>query len=319
MGSYSIASNDNEQVNNKQIIFCDYISGFPKETDFVLKTSTIRLKLPRGSNGVLVKNLYLSCDAYMRFRMTKGGNSVVSAFKPGSPMVGYGVARVLDSGSQEMKKGDVVWGFTGWEEYSFITDTKSLVTIKYTDVPLSYYAGILGKAGMTAYAGFHEICSPKKGEYVFVSAAAGAVGQLVGQFAMLMGCYVVGCAGSNEKVHLLKNKLMFHEAFNYNEEHNLDAALKRYFPKGIDIYFENVGGEMIDAVLLNMRRNGRIAMCGAISQYNLDQPYGVKNLSCIISKSIRMEGFVVFIMIINCSPIHTRREDCVHGRCCGGT
>ncbi|KAE9457462.1 hypothetical protein C3L33_10632, partial [Rhododendron williamsianum] len=149
--------------------------------------------------------------------------------------------------------------------------------------------------GMTAHAGFYEICAPKKGEYVFVSAAAGAVGQLVGQFAKLMGCYVVGSAGSQEK-----------------EEHDLDAALKSYlimillsddilfsvvargFPEGIDIYFDNVGGKMLDAVLLNMRNHGRIALCGMVSQYNLEQPDGVNNLMNLVYKRVRMEGFVVF-------------------------
>uniref|UniRef100_A0A2N9F2Z4 Alcohol dehydrogenase-like C-terminal domain-containing protein n=1 Tax=Fagus sylvatica TaxID=28930 RepID=A0A2N9F2Z4_FAGSY len=148
--------------------------------------------------------------------------------------------------------------------------------------------------GLTAYGGFYEVCSPKKGEHVFISAASGAVGQIVGQFAKLFGCYVVGSAGSKEKVELLKNKFRFDEAFNYKEEPDLDAALKRYFPKGIDIYFENVGGKMLDAVLLNMREHGRIAVCGMISQYNLDKPEGVHNLMYLISKRIRIEGFLVF-------------------------
>ncbi|KAK9725274.1 hypothetical protein RND81_05G133200 [Saponaria officinalis] len=148
--------------------------------------------------------------------------------------------------------------------------------------------------GMTAYAGFYEIGAPKKGDRVFVSAASGAVGQLVGQFAKLSGCYVVGSAGSKHKVELLKNKFGFDEAFNYKEERDLDAALRRYFPEGIDIYFENVGGKMLDAVLLNMRNHGRIPFCGLISQYNLEQPEGVHNLFCTVTKRLRMEGFIVF-------------------------
>ncbi|KAL6976100.1 2-alkenal reductase (NADP(+)) [Sarracenia purpurea var. burkii] len=147
--------------------------------------------------------------------------------------------------------------------------------------------------GTTAYAGFYEVCSPKKGEFVFVSAASGAVGQLVGQFAKLLGCYVVGSAGTKEKVDLLKNKFGFDEAFNYKEEPDLVAALKRYFPDGIDIYFENVGGKMLDAVLINMRLHGRISVCGLISQYNLNQPEGVHNLFYLIMKRIHMEGFSV--------------------------
>ncbi|KAF4377384.1 hypothetical protein F8388_013730 [Cannabis sativa] len=151
-----------------------------------------------------------------------------------------------------------------------------------------------GMPGMTAYAGFFEICSPKKGEYVFISAASGAVGQLVGQFAKILGCYVVGSAGSKEKVDLLKNKFGFDEAFNYKEEPDFDATLKRYFPEGIDIYFENVGGKMLDAVLQNIRPHARIAVCGMISQYNREQPEGVSNLMNLVWKSVRMVGFLVF-------------------------
>uniref|UniRef100_A0A2N9GIM1 2-alkenal reductase [NAD(P)(+)] n=1 Tax=Fagus sylvatica TaxID=28930 RepID=A0A2N9GIM1_FAGSY len=252
-----------EEASNKQVILKDYVSGFPKESDMYVNTSgTIKLKVPEGSNAVLVKNLYLSCDPYMRPRMKQpipGGETYIESFKPGSPISGHGVAKVLDSGHPNFKKGDLIWGMTGWEEYSLITATQTLFKIQHTDVPLSYYTGLLGMAGVTAYAGFYEICSPKKGEHVFISAASGAVGQLVGQFAKLLGCHVVGSAGSKEKVDLLKNKFGFDDAFNYKEEPDLDAALKRYFPEGIDIYFENVGGKMLDAVLLNMRIRGRIA------------------------------------------------------------
>ncbi|KAM0833843.1 hypothetical protein ACQ4PT_064016 [Festuca glaucescens] len=147
--------------------------------------------------------------------------------------------------------------------------------------------------GLTAYAGFFDVAKPKKGEYFFVSAASGAVGQLVGQLAKITGCYVVGSAGSDEKVNLLKTKFGFDDAFNYKKEKDLNAALKRCFPEGIDIYFENVSGAMLDAVLLNMRLHGRVSMCGLISQYNLEQPEGVRNLFCIVTKRIRMEGFMV--------------------------
>ncbi|XP_027120037.1 2-alkenal reductase (NADP(+)-dependent) [Coffea arabica] len=284
------------EVCNKQVILKNYVSGFPKESDMEVKTTSLKLKLSEGDSSVaiLVKNLYLSCDPYMRSRMSKLEGQYVDSFTPGSPIVGYGVAEVLDSSHPNFKKGDLVWGITTWEDYSIITATEVLFKIQHTDVPLSYYTGILGMPGMTAYVGFFEVCSPKKGERVFVSAASGAVGQLVGQFAKLFGCYVVGSAGSKEKVDLLKNKFGFDEAFNYKEEADLNVALKRYFPDGIDIYFENVGGKMLDAVLLNMSLNGRIAACGMISQYNLEQPEGVQNLFCIVRKGIRMEGFLVF-------------------------
>ncbi|KAJ7969243.1 2-alkenal reductase (NADP(+)-dependent) [Quillaja saponaria] len=289
-----MSSTDIEEVRNKQVILRDYVYGFPKESDMHVGDSKIKLKVPEGSSAVLVKNLYLSCDPYQRTRMKKieDGGRIVS-FTPGSPLTGFGVAKVLDSGHANFKEGDLVWGLTGWEEYSLINSTESLFKIQHTDVPLSYYTGLLGMPGLTAYVGFYEVASPKKGEYVFVSAASGAVGQLVGQFAKLLGCYVVGSAGSKEKVDLLKNKFGFDEAFNYKEEQDLVAALKRYFPEGIDIYFENVGGKTLDAVLLNMRDHGRIAVCGMISQYNLDEFEGIKNLIHIIYKRVLVQGFSV--------------------------
>ncbi|XP_027120038.1 2-alkenal reductase (NADP(+)-dependent) isoform X1 [Coffea arabica] len=286
---------EEEVAENKQVILKHYVSGFPKESDMEIRTTKTQLKLPEGCSGaILVKNLYLSCDPYMRNRMRKMEGSYIESFTPGSPIGGYGVAEVLDSTHSNFNKGDLVWGRTTWEDHSIITSTESLAKIQHTDVPLSYYTGILGMPGMTAYAGFFEVCSPKKGERVFISAASGAVGQLVGQFAKLFGCYVVGSAGSKEKVDLLKNKFGFDKAFNYKEEADLNAALKRYFPDGIDIYFDNVGGKMLDAVLLHMTLHSRIAACGMISQYNLEQPEGVRNLMCLITKQIRMEGFLVF-------------------------
>jgi hypothetical protein len=288
-----MAKKEEEVISNKQVIFKDYANGFPRESDMVVKTSTISLKVPEGSKGIVVKNLYLSCDPYMVNRMRKGQGSYIDSFTPGSPIVGCGVAQVVDSGHPNFHKGDYIWGTTGWEEYSLITSPDSLFKIEHTDVPLSYYTGLLGMPGMTAYAGFYELCSPKKGETVFVSAASGAVGQLVGQFAKLLGCYVVGSAGSQDKVDLLKNKFGFDQAFNYKEENDLNAALKRHFPEGIDIYFENVGGKMLDAVLLNMKLHGRIAVCGLISQYNLAEQEGIRNLYCLITKRLRMQGFLV--------------------------
>ncbi|XP_052113115.1 2-alkenal reductase (NADP(+)-dependent) isoform X3 [Arachis duranensis] len=282
------------EVKNKQVVLKDYVTGFPKESDMDIVEGTISLKLPEGSNEVLLKNLYLSCDPYMQMLMSKiEGLEGFGTYSPGSPLTGYGVAKVLESGHPDYKKGDLVWGFTKWEEYSLVPSSQILFKIEHTDVPLSYYIGILGIPGMTAYAGFFEVGLPKKGERVFVSAASGAVGQLVGQFAKFTGCYVVGSAGSKDKVDLLKNKLGFDDAFNYKEEPDLNAALKRYFPEGIDIYFENVGGKTLDAVLLNMRVHGRIVVCGMVSQYNLAHPEGVTNLANLIFKRICMQGFGV--------------------------
>ncbi|WCJ21848.1 Zinc-binding dehydrogenase family protein [Euphorbia peplus] len=285
-----------EVVSNKQVVLKSYVTGFPKESNMEVNVSTIHLKLPQDSNGILVKNLYLSCDPYLRTLMVpvQDYSTLLTSNPLGSPITGFGVCKVLESKNSKFKEGDLVWGTTGWEEYSIITSPEGFFKIEHADIPLSYYTGILGMAGLTAYGGFHEVCSPKKGEFVYVSAAAGAVGQLVGQFAKLMGCYVVGSAGSQQKVDLLKNTLGFDEAFNYKNEPDLNAALKRYFPEGIDIYFENVGGKMLDAVLLNMRTYGRIAVCGMISQYNLGEPEGIHNLTSIIYKRVRIQGLVVF-------------------------
>ncbi|MED6179481.1 hypothetical protein PIB30_001244 [Stylosanthes scabra] len=284
------------QVRNKQVFLKNYVTGFPKESDMEIVQGSITLKVPEGSSDVvLLKNLYLSCDPFMRILMTEDTPMQVGLlYSPGSPLLGFGVSKVIESGHENYKKGDLVWGVTKWEEYSLVPSAQIHFKIEHTDVPLSYYTGILGMPGMTAYGGFFELGCPKKGDRVFVSAASGAVGQLVGQFAKLTECYVVGSAGTQEKVNILKDKLGFDEAFNYKEEPDLDAALKRYFPEGIDIYFENVGGKTLDAVLLNMRYNGRIPVCGMISQYNLTQKEGVTNLPHLFYKEIRMEGFIVF-------------------------
>ncbi|MED6179477.1 hypothetical protein PIB30_001240 [Stylosanthes scabra] len=270
------------EVKNKQVILKDYITELFKESDMDIVEGAITLELPEGPNEVLLKNLYLSCDPYMRNRM----NKILKIEGPATLLVGY------------------VWGFTKWEEYSFVPSSRILFKIEHTDVPLSYYTGILGMPGITAYSGFFEVGLPKKGDKVYVSAASGAVGQLVGQFAKLSGCYVVGSAGSKDKFRFsvfvntsksFANNLILHASppLHLNAYLSTTILQIRYFPEGIDIYFENVGGKTLNAVLLNMRINGRIVVCGMISQYQSAQPEGVTNLKKLITKRIRMQGFVV--------------------------
>lgn len=283
-------------VRNRQIVLQNYLeAGSLKESDLILKTSSIALKVPQDcQNAGLVKNLYLSMDPYLCHRMTNKDDNFIPPFHLGEVIAGGGVARVIDSTHPNFKKGDLIRGMIRWEEYTLFKDSsvERINKIHHTDFPVSYHTGVLGMSGLSAYVGFYEILCPKEGETIFVSAASGTVGQLVGQFAKLKGCYVVGSAGTQEKVNLLKDKFGYDDAFNYKDEPDLKAALKRYFPNGIDMYFENVGGRMLDAVLVNMRKRGRIVTCGMISQYNLEIPEGVQNLFNLVSKSIRMEGFL---------------------------
>ncbi|EOA24255.1 hypothetical protein CARUB_v10017496mg, partial [Capsella rubella] len=301
--SVQLTNMETTTVKNKQVILRNYVKGVPKESDLMIVTASdiMELKVKPGSAEILVKNLYLSCDPYLGIFMrepTPSTSAFWDAFVPGKPIAGIGVSKVIASDNPGFVNGDFVWGIVDWEEYSAIKANDRLFKIDINiSVPLTYYTGILGMTGMTAYGGFFEICSPKKGETVFVSAASGAVGQLVGQFAKLMGCYVVGSAGSTQKVDLLLNTFGFDDAFNYKEETDLDSALKRCFPKGIDIYFENVGGKTLDAVLLNMRTSGRIAVCGMISQYHLETRDRLQNLPDIIFKRIRMQGFAAYDFI----------------------
>ncbi|KAG6552830.1 hypothetical protein Mapa_005485 [Marchantia paleacea] len=277
------------EVTNRQIIFKDYVVGWPKESDMELVTTTKKLELREGQKDVILKVLYLSCDPYQRGRMRNAVDSYIPPFTPGKPLDGYGVGKVVQSNDPDFKENDLVEGLMAWEEYSL---GFKLSKIESDVVPVSYYLGALGMAGFTAYVGFFQVCEPKKGETIYVSAASGAVGQMVGQFAKLFGCHVVGSAGSAQKVDLLKNKFGYDEAFNYKEEPDLDAALKRHCPQGIDMYFENVGGKMLDAVLLNMKVNGRIAVCGMISQYNNEVHEPIYNLNVTVKRRLKIQGFL---------------------------
>lgn len=284
-------------VSNQRVLLKQYVpEGAPSEDDFEVVTETKPgLEVRSGSRDVLVKTLYLSCDPYMRERM-KDVPSYTPPFKVGEPIEGFMVGKVVKSAHLDFKEGDLVTGTGKWEEYFLVEDAKNIQKIPPIEgVPLSYFVGVLGMPGLTAWYGFFEVAHPKPGETVFVSAAAGAVGQLVGQYAKLIGCYIVGSAGSREKVKLLKEVFKFDEAFNYKEEHDLEAKLRRLFPKGMDIYFENVGGKTLDAVLSVMNNFGRISVCGMISQYNKDPSKGdpLQNSIQILKKRLTMKGFII--------------------------
>jgi NADPH-dependent curcumin reductase CurA len=229
----------------------------------------------------------------MRHRLTGLNYSHHPSFRIGQVLEGFGVSEVVQSANPNFKPGDHVTSWTKWEEYSVIAEGKGLKLIdRSVAAPLSYYVGALGMPGFTAYVGLYEVLKPKKGETIFVSAASGAVGQMVGQLAREAGLYVVGSAGSQDKIKLLTSKLGYNAAFNYKEEEDINAALKKYCPRGIDMYFENVGGKTLDAVIDNMNPFGRVAVCGLIAQWTDGKAEGgLLNLYQLISKRIRMQGF----------------------------
>ncbi|EEB07071.1 NADP-dependent leukotriene B4 12-hydroxydehydrogenase [Schizosaccharomyces japonicus yFS275] len=245
---------------------------------------------------LLVKVLYLSIDPYLRGRFDASSyDSYVPPFEQGAPVCGFAVGVVVDSALDQFKKGQNLIGLFNWEEYALVH--KSVLqyvypTPKGANLPLIDYVGVLGMPSQTAYTGLKLVGQPKAGETIFISAASGAVGQMAGQLCKAAGLYVVGSAGTDEKVEFLKNELHFVAAFNYKKEKPLEA-LKKYCPKGIDIYFENVGGETLDAVLSVANRFSRIIGCGMISQYNAKEPYPLKNIINIVKKSITFRGFIV--------------------------
>ncbi|XP_050216398.1 2-alkenal reductase (NADP(+)-dependent)-like [Mercurialis annua] len=285
------------EVINRYVVIKSHINGTPEESDFELKSEIISMVLESGSNDLIIKNLYVSIDPYQLNRMksqssSQKQSSFAAAINPGEVIDAYGVAKVVVSGNPEFKKDELVIGVITWGEYCVIKPGAMIRKLDPMGFPLSHHVGILGFSGLTAYAGLFDVCKPKKGEKVFVSTALGSVGNLVGQYAKLFGCYVVGCAGTKEKVTMLKEKLGFDDAFNYKEETDLKATLNRYFPDGIDIYFDNVGGEMQEAAVANMNAFGRVAVCGVISEYTSGGRKAAPDMIDIVYKRIKIQGFL---------------------------
>jgi len=245
---------------------------------------------PLKDQEVLVRNLFMSVDPYMRGRM-KEGKSYVPPFELGKPLSGGAVGDVIESRAREFKPGDVVTSNFGWREY-FVASPKDLHPVSREIQPLSIYLGALGMTGMTAWAGLNLV-EVKAGDVIFISGAAGAVGNVAGQLAKLRGCRVIGSAGSAEKVRFLREECGFDGAFDYNAGPLLEQ-LNREAPEGIDVYFDNVGGETLEAALSALRLHGRIIACGGISGYNAETPRpGPSNLSNIITKRLTMKGLIV--------------------------
>ena len=275
---------------NRQITLAARPVGYPEESDFELVEKPVPVP---GEGEILVRALYLSVDPYMRGRMNNV-KSYVPPIQIGEVMGGGVVGEVLKSNNPNFQEGDIVEGLLGWQEYA-ISNGQGLRKIDPEIAPLSTALGVLGMPGLTAYFGLIDICDPKPGETVVVSGAAGAVGSLVGQIAKIKGCRVVGIAGTDEKVDYLVNELGFDAAFNYKTTDDYFQKLQELCPAGIDVYFDNVGGEITDAVFRLINTKARISICGQISQYNLEQPeMGPRLLWTLIVKQARVEGFLVF-------------------------
>ncbi|MFF7894065.1 NADP-dependent oxidoreductase [Streptomyces sp. NPDC007907] len=263
--------------------------GWPKPEDFAF----VEVDVPQPGEGqVLVRNKYLSVDPYMRGRMSDA-KSYVAPFEIGKVMQGGAVGEVVASNAEGLSVGDHVLHFFGWREYA-VVDAKNAVKVDPDAAPLSTYLGVLGMTGLTAYAGLLRTAAFKEGDAVFVSGAAGAVGGQVGQIAKVKGASrVIGSAGSDEKVKLLKEEYGFDAAFNYKDG-PVAEQLRAAAPDGIDVYFDNVGGDHLEAAIGSLNQGGRIAVCGMISVYNNTEPApGPRNLARLIATRGRIEGFLV--------------------------
>jgi hypothetical protein len=241
---------------------------------------------------LLVKTLYISLDPAMRGWMNEG-KSYIAPVGIGEVMRAGGIGRVIASGNPSFAVGDCVVGAFGVQEYA-LSDGNGITKVDPRLAPLPVYLGTLGMPGMTAYFGLFDVGQAKSGETVVVSGAAGAVGMVVGQIAKIKGCRVVGITGGAAKCQYVVQELGFDAAIDYKSE-DVKKALKQHCPKGVDVYFDNVGGEILDAVLTQLARGARIPICGAISQYNNTTPItGPSNYLSLLVNRARMEGFVVF-------------------------
>ena len=270
-------------MENQRVVLASHPEGWVSEQNFEVQ----KAPMPRPAEGeVLVKNLWLSLDPYMRGRMSKA-KSYVKGVEVGEVMVGQTAGEVVESKHPALKPGDKVLTQLGWQLYG---TTKDAVKVDASRVPLSYYLGVLGMPGMTAYFGLKELGQPKPGETVLVSAASGAVGSVVGQLAKIWGCRAVGIAGGREKCDYVTRELGFDACLDYKAGSLRDQLREMK----IDVYFDNVGGEILDLALARMNLFGRVVVCGMISDYNATEPYRVKNLRAVLVNRLKVQGMIVF-------------------------
>ena len=275
---------------NRQVIMKNRPVGMPVLENFEI----IESSLPEARHGeVLIKIIWLSLDPYMRGRMNTA-KSYAASLNEGDVITGGAVGQIVKSNTSQYKEGDIVEGFTlGWQEYAIATPA-TIRKINPALAPIQTAVGVLGMPGMTAFFGLLHVGKPIPGDTVVVSAASGAVGQLVGQIAKIAGCYVVGIAGGKEKCAFLTESLNFDAAIDYKNE-DIDKKLTEYCPDGINVYFDNVGGKITDAVINQLANYARVAVCGVISQYNLIEPeLGLRTHRAMLTNQATTEGFLVF-------------------------
>lgn len=274
---------------NRQFRLAARPAGLPKRSDWNLTQEPVR---DPGPGEVLVKVLYLSLDPAMRGWMNEG-RSYIEPVNIGDVMRAYGAGQVVASQNPAFSVGDHVTGAFGVQEYAF-SDGKGLNKVDPKLLPLPVYLSALGVTGLTAYFGLLEVGQAKAGDTVVISGAAGATGMVAGQIAKIKGCRAVGIAGGPQKCAYLTKELSFDAAIDYKSE-DVSKALHRHCPNGVDVYFDNVGGDILDAVLAQLARGARVVLCGAISQYNATTGIkGPSNYLSLLINSARMEGFIVF-------------------------
>src|SRR5437879_6077030 len=273
-------------MENRRVVLASRPQGVVSEDNFRIESAP----LPKCGDGeVLVRNLWLSLDPYMRGRMSDA-KSYAKGVDIGEVMVGQTVGEVVESRHPGFRPGEKVLTQLGWQLYGC---AKEVSKIDGSRAPLTCYLGVLGMPGMTAYLGLKEIGLPKPGETVVVSAASGAVGSVVGQLAKIWGCRPVGIAGGPQKCDYVKRELGFDACIDYKAG-NLAAELKDACPKGVDVYFDNVGGETLDTLFRHMNLFSRLVVCGLISDYNTTEPYAIKNFRAVLVNRIRIRGMIVF-------------------------
>lgn len=264
--------------------------GNPTFSDFEFVKEVKNLTPKDGE--ILLDTVYLSVDPYLRGRMSDS-KSYAAPFELNKPIYSGMVAKVTASKNDNFKEGEFVMGMLDWKTQQ-VSSGKGLMKVDGEKAPLSAYLGVLGMTGLTAYLGLTQIGKPKAGETLIVSGAAGAVGSVVGQIAKNLGLTVIGIAGTDEKVDLLKSKFDFDAAINYNTSKDMSADIAKAAPNGIDIYFDNVGGPISDAVLFNINQFARIVNCGAISVYNnTELPKSISVQPFLVKNSALMQGFIV--------------------------